>query len=163
MDSDFHKQLPGAGESATIQSTAPSSTIRDYVAPVAGLLPKCDWLVIRWVLAIKNLPRSSKINVLPAPLVGLKSGTAGQTALFAARSNGLHGEKYLEGVVLISLFLEIERPFFQRVNVAHHQDRDETKHAPENDSALFDCVPVNHRPRIHEYDFEVEQDEEHRD
>src|SRR6266542_2677677 len=58
---------------------------------------------------------------------------------------------------------EIERAFFERINVADHQDHYETEHAPEDDAALFDRVSVKHRPGIHENNFEIEKDKEHRD
>src|SRR5437667_12496815 len=61
-----------------------------------------------------------------------------------------------------ALFLKVQGPLFERVNVAHHQDRDEAERAPEDHATLFDCVSVNHRPRIHEDDLEVEKNEEHR-
>lgn len=61
------------------------------------------------------------------------------------------------------LLLEVERALFERVNVAHHQDRNKTEHAPEDEPALLDRVFVNHRPGIHENDLEVEKDKEHRD
>ena len=63
---------------------------------------------------------------------------------------------------MLGLFLELERAFFERVNVAHHQDRNKTEHAPEDESALLDRVSVNHCPGIHEDDLEVEKDKEHR-
>src|SRR5207248_9872435 len=61
------------------------------------------------------------------------------------------------------LLSEIERAFFQRVNVADHQDADEAEHAPEDHAAVRDRFFVNDRPRIHEHDLEIEQDEEHGD
>src|SRR4030095_4211989 len=61
-----------------------------------------------------------------------------------------------------ALFLELECALFERVNVAHHQDRNKTEHAPEDESALLDRVSVNHRPGIHEDNFEIEEDKEHR-
>src|SRR5438093_13609980 len=59
--------------------------------------------------------------------------------------------------------LPVENAFSQRVNVSDHEDGNETEHAPENDRVPMDHVAINHRPRVHEYDFEVEQNEEHRD
>jgi len=59
--------------------------------------------------------------------------------------------------------LPIKHAFSQRVNVSDHENGNETKHAPENDRVPMDHFPINHRPRVHEYDFEVEQNEEHRD
>src|SRR5207247_3800856 len=59
-------------------------------------------------------------------------------------------------------FSPIQRALFECVDVAHHQDRDEAEHAPENQSALFNRVFVNYRPRIHEHDFKIEENEEHR-
>src|SRR4029078_11275454 len=56
---------------------------------------------------------------------------------------------------------EVERAFFESVDVANHQDRNETKHAPEDRAALLDRVPVNDCPWIHKHYLEVEQDEEH--
>src|SRR5437763_1736483 len=64
--------------------------------------------------------------------------------------------------VSMRLLLEIEGAFFQGVNVADHQNRDEAEHAPENHAAVSDRVLVDDRPRIHEHDLEIEQDEEHR-
>src|SRR6478735_6428677 len=57
----------------------------------------------------------------------------------------------------------IKHAFSQRVNVSEHENGNETEHAPENDRVPMDHVAINHRPRIHEYDFEIEQNEEHRD
>src|SRR5229473_3968314 len=63
--------------------------------------------------------------------------------------------------VSIVLLSKIERSFFERVNIAHHQDRNEAQHAPEDYAAVRDRFFVNDRPRIHEHDLEVEEDEEH--
>src|SRR5205814_1737146 len=60
------------------------------------------------------------------------------------------------------LSLKIQGAFFYRVSVAHHQNRDEAEHAPENDAALPDCVAVHDGPRVHEHDLDVEQDKKHR-
>src|SRR4029453_5975642 len=57
---------------------------------------------------------------------------------------------------------KIQGAFFDCVSVAHHQDRDEAEHAPENDAALLDCVAVHDCPRVHEHDLDVEQDKKHR-
>jgi hypothetical protein len=65
-------------------------------------------------------------------------------------------------IVRRALSPEIERAFFERVGVANHQNRDETEHAPEDQAALFDRVPINHCPRIHENNLEIEKDKEHR-
>ena len=54
------------------------------------------------------------------------------------------------------LSFKIQRAFFDCVSVAHHQDRDEAEHAPENDAALPDCVAVHDCPRVHEHDLNVE-------
>src|SRR5262245_31475797 len=59
------------------------------------------------------------------------------------------------------LFSEIERAFFERVHVANHQDRNKAEHAPKDRAALLDRVAVNDRPRIHKYNLEIEQNEEH--
>src|SRR4029450_413186 len=64
--------------------------------------------------------------------------------------------------VVRSLSFEVERALFERVNVAHHQDRNKTENAPEDEAVLLDRVFVNSRPGIHENDLEVEKDEEHR-
>src|SRR6266516_6524760 len=60
------------------------------------------------------------------------------------------------------LSLKIQGAFFDCVGVAHHQDRDEAEHAPENDAALPDGVAVYDCPRVHEHDLDVEQDKKHR-
>src|SRR5215470_7913684 len=60
------------------------------------------------------------------------------------------------------LSLKIQGAFFDRVSVAHHQDRDEAEHAPENDAAVPDGVAVRNRPRVHEHDLDVEQNKKHR-
>src|SRR5213595_2787520 len=57
---------------------------------------------------------------------------------------------------------KIQSAFFDRVSVAHHQNRDEAEHAPENDAALPDSVAVHDCPRVHEYALDVEQDKKHR-
>jgi hypothetical protein len=61
------------------------------------------------------------------------------------------------------LFLPVECAFFESVNVADHQDRYEAEHTPEDHFALHDRLFVNHRPRIHENDLEIEEDEQHGD
>src|SRR2546425_6151720 len=61
-----------------------------------------------------------------------------------------------------ALSLEVERAFFERVNVTHHQDGDEAEHAPPNQAALRDRLFVNHRPWVHEHDLEIEEDKQHR-
>src|SRR5258708_17842384 len=61
-----------------------------------------------------------------------------------------------------TLFLPVERAFFERVNVTDHQNADETQHAPKDCHAVGDHLFVNHGPWIHEDDLKVEQDEEHR-
>src|SRR4029453_17408503 len=60
------------------------------------------------------------------------------------------------------LSLKIQGAFFNCVSVAHHQDRDEAEHAPENDAALLDGVAVHKGPRVHEHDLDVEQDKKNR-
>src|SRR5207245_1654055 len=59
--------------------------------------------------------------------------------------------------------LPIKDAFSQRVNVSDHEDGNETEHAPENDRVPMDHVAINHRPRVHEHDFEIEKNEQHRD
>src|SRR6266487_2172518 len=59
------------------------------------------------------------------------------------------------------LLLKIEHAFFKRVNVPHHQNRDKAEHAPKDAAALGNSLFVNHRPRIHEHDLQIEEDEEH--
>jgi len=44
----------------------------------------------------------------------------------------------LQQWILTALSLKIERTLFDCVSVAHHQDRNEAEHAPENDAALPD-------------------------
>ncbi len=72
-----------------------------------------------------------------------------------ARDYGVAGanQRELENR-LRPLSLEVERAFFERINVTDHQNRNEAEHAPENDTALFDRVSVNHRPWIHEHDLQ---------
>src|SRR5437879_9261809 len=72
------------------------------------------------------------------------------------------GPEALSIFVSIVLLSKIERAFFERVNIAHHQDRNEAQHAPEDYAAVCDRFLVNDRPRIHEHDLEVEEDEQHR-
>src|SRR5436305_6483111 len=57
---------------------------------------------------------------------------------------------------------KIQSAFFHCVSVAHHQNRDEAEHAPENDAALPDRVAVHDCPRVHEHNLNVEQDKKHR-
>ena len=59
--------------------------------------------------------------------------------------------------------LPVENAFSQRINVSDHEDRNETEHAPENDRVPMDHITINHRPRVHEHDLEIEKNEEHRD
>src|ERR1044072_4036100 len=61
------------------------------------------------------------------------------------------------------LILPVEDAVSQRVNVSDHEDGNETEHAPENDRMPTDHVAINHRPRVHEHDLEIEKNEEHRD
>jgi len=75
------------------------------------------------------------------------------------------GRKYLATnprAPVLRLFFPVEHAFFQGVDVAHHQDRDEAQHTPENDLAMNHSFAKYHRPRIHVDDFEIEEDEEHR-
>src|SRR2546421_6174099 len=58
--------------------------------------------------------------------------------------------------------LPIKDAFSQRVNVSDHENGNETEHAPENDRVPMDHVAINHCPRVHEHDFQVEKNEEHR-
>src|SRR5438270_6063299 len=44
----------------------------------------------------------------------------------------------------------VEGTLFDRVNVPHHQDADETKHAPEDGRAVRDGLSIHDGPRIHE-------------
>jgi len=62
-----------------------------------------------------------------------------------------------------ALFSEIERAFFKGVRVADHQYANEAEHAPKDRAALFNRIPIRDCPGIHKHDFEIEQDEEHRD
>lgn len=59
---------------------------------------------------------------------------------------------------------EVQRAFFQGVDIADHQDGNKTKHAPEDDGAVkFQEIPEDNRPWIHEDDLDIEEDEQHRD
>jgi hypothetical protein len=59
------------------------------------------------------------------------------------------------------LFFPVQSAFSERVNVADHQGRDEAKHAPQDEAALPNRLFINDRPRVHEHDFQIEEDEEH--
>jgi hypothetical protein len=72
------------------------------------------------------------------------------------------GGNPIPGVRTEDLPFKIQGAFFDCVSVAHHQDRDEAEHAPENDAALLNGVAVRDRPRVHEHDLDVEQDKKHR-
>src|SRR5947208_12559774 len=65
--------------------------------------------------------------------------------------------------VLPPLSLPVENTFSQRVNVSDHEDGNETEHAPENDWVPMNHVTINHRPRVHKHDLEIEKNEEHGD
>src|SRR5260370_36494223 len=85
------------------------------------------------------------------------------SALRTSVSGQSRGEGTMSILELMDVLLsKIERAFFERVNVAHHQNRDEAEHAPENHAAVCDRFLVNDRPRIHEHDLEVEKNEQHR-
>ena len=67
------------------------------------------------------------------------------------------------GALVLWLFFPVEHAFFQGVDVAHHQDRNEAQHAPENDLAMSHSFAKDHRPWLHVNDLQIEEDEEHRD
>src|SRR5438552_16871259 len=83
-------------------------------------------------------------------------------ALRTTTTGQSRGPGALSIFVSIVLLPKIERAFFERVNIAHHQDRNEAQHAPKDYAAVRDRFLVNDRPRIHEHDLEVEEDEQHR-
>lgn len=60
--------------------------------------------------------------------------------------------------------LPVQGAFLNRVHIAEGQDAYEGKHTPEYGGAvLHNGVLIDHRPRVHENDLQIEQDEEHRD
>lgn len=63
-----------------------------------------------------------------------------------------------------SLGLPVESAFLNGVYVAKGENAREREHAPEDGGAVLDDrVFVDDGPRIHEHDFQIEQNEEHRD
>ena len=64
----------------------------------------------------------------------------------------------------MTLGLPVQGTLFNRVDVAEGQDTYEGEHTPEDGGAVLqNGVFIDHRPRIHENDLQIEQDEEHRD
>src|SRR5689334_16132348 len=61
----------------------------------------------------------------------------------------------------VGLFSPVKRALLKRISISDHKDRDKAQHAPKNEAAVRDRLFVNNRPRIHEHDFEIEEDEEH--
>src|SRR5882672_11069431 len=57
----------------------------------------------------------------------------------------------------------VKCPFFESVEVADEQDRQERNHGAENQArVLLKHGLVNHRPRIKENHFDIEEDKQHR-
>src|SRR5438105_7618514 len=103
-------------------------------------------------------PRTSLTKTWRRPVVAMiQIRTLSTSATCQSRSPGA-----LSIFVSIVLLPKIQRAFFERVNIAHHQDRDEAEHTPEYHATLRDHFLVNDRPRIHEHDLEVEENEQHR-
>src|SRR2546425_1267352 len=60
--------------------------------------------------------------------------------------------------------LPVKRSFFECVNVAHQQHRQEGKHRAEDQARAFlEHRLINHGPGIEEDHFDIEQNEQHRD
>jgi hypothetical protein len=93
----------------------------------------------------------------PDPMLSFRRGTGANLPLCEPGST----HESISGIEA-GLSFEVERAFFDCVSVAYHQDCDEAEHAPENNAALPDRVPVHDCPRIHEHNLEVEQDKKHR-
>src|SRR6185369_15051035 len=59
--------------------------------------------------------------------------------------------------------LPVERLFLEGVNVADEQDSEERNHRAENQiGVLLEHFPIDHRPRIKEHHFDIEENKEHR-
>src|SRR5438270_7048781 len=92
-----------------------------------------------------------------------RSGEAAQGRnwhLFAKKKSAFRSPSLAD---VATLFFPVEHAFPKRVNISNHQDRDETEHAPKDDGAMSDGFPVNDRPGVHENDFQIEKNEQHRD
>src|SRR5215469_5590639 len=63
------------------------------------------------------------------------------------------------------LSFPVERALFDRVNEANHKYNHEPKHTAENGPwiEILNVVAVYDGPRVHEYDLDIEQNEQHRD
>ena len=62
-----------------------------------------------------------------------------------------------------ALFFPVQRPLLQGIDVSDHENGDEAKHAPKDQLALDDHFLEDDSPRVHEHDFQIEQDEKHGD
>lgn len=72
--------------------------------------------------------------------------------------------QWTEGPVPESLALPVEGAFLQGVDVADEEDAQEGDHGAKDEARVLDeHILVNHGPRIEEHDFDIEQDEKHRD
>jgi hypothetical protein len=85
-----------------------------------------------------------------------KSETA---AIFRRHDSNSHRQ----AKVRLQSAFPIQHAFAQRVDIPNHKDGNETKHAPENHRVAMNRFAKNYRPGVHEYDLEIEKDEEHRD
>lgn len=64
---------------------------------------------------------------------------------------------------LRGLALPVQGSFFESINVGNREESGKARHAPKNHGALTNEVRKADRPRIHEDDLNVEDDEEHGD
>jgi len=61
------------------------------------------------------------------------------------------------------LALPVQSAFLECIDVGDGEESCETGHAPKNHCAFGDEILEAHRPRIHEDDLDIEDDEEHGD
>src|SRR6478672_5977799 len=61
-----------------------------------------------------------------------------------------------------SLLFPVQGTLLQCVNISDHQDCDKAQHTPEDQLAVANHIFENNRPWIHEHDFEIEENKEHR-
>jgi hypothetical protein len=56
------------------------------------------------------------------------------------------------------LALPVQRTFFDSVNESDHQDHHEPQHAAKNGPRIefVDVVPVDHSPRVHKHNLDIE-------
>src|SRR5215212_7940666 len=106
-----------------------------------------SWCRAWWAAATEPFGERQKFALMASSWSVLRSRIPVFGILFLLKRDCFEQER---------LSLKIQGAFFDRVSVAHHQDRDETEHAPKNNAALLNGIAVYHRPWVHEHDLDVE-------